>query len=131
LADSKTPALARWHCAHTDGIARWHAAANGHRQGQVQPDGTIWFGGFATFDRIDSTAQVRDWLAVRSDFKASVDTVLTLEVVQPIPRSSAPSARKWAERLPLAARWRHAGAIGGLPRDRAAYVKVIETRPIQ
>jgi hypothetical protein len=42
-------------------------------------------GSFGTFDRIGSVADVRDDLAVRSDWKPQVDRVVTYEVVKELP----------------------------------------------
>ncbi|NBC36611.1 hypothetical protein GTZ99_08575 [Novosphingobium sp. FSY-8] len=133
LADSRNPSP--W----PDGIApQWTVLPTGTRfqmaiaKGQIQPDGTIWYGGFGTFDRIDSTQQVRDWLAVRSDFKGSVDFVLTLEVVQPLPALVGPIGPQVE---PAGCKLLPGGGMQlqmvTLPKDRAAYLKVIEQRPVQ
>lgn len=42
-------------------------------------------GSFGTFDRIESVADVREDLAVRSDWKPLVDRVVTYEVVRELP----------------------------------------------
>lgn len=47
-------------------------------------------GSFGTFDRIDSVADVREDLAVRSDWKPAVDRVVTYEVVRDLPAKIGP-----------------------------------------
>jgi hypothetical protein len=54
-------------------------------KGQVLPDGSLRPGGWGTFQRVDTMQQARD-LAIRSDFKATLDYVLTFEVINPCPR---------------------------------------------
>jgi hypothetical protein len=133
LADSKLPSP--W----PDGIApQFTVLAAGTRfqmaiaRNQIQPDGSIHYGGFGTFQRIETAAQVRDLLAVRSDFKASVDLVLTLEVTQPLPVLVGPIGPQ-VEPSDC-----HLLPGGGmqlqlvtLPRDRALYLKVVEQRALQ
>jgi hypothetical protein len=132
LADSKLPSP--W----PDGIApQFTVLPAGTRfqmaiaKTQIQPDGTIFYGGFGTFQRIDSVQQVRDLLAVRSDFKPTVDMVLTLEVTQPLPVLVGPIGPQ-VEPSDC-----HLLPGGGmqlqmvtLPKDRAQYVKVVEQRAL-
>lgn len=54
-------------------------------KGQVLPDGSLRPGGWGTFQRMDTMQQARDFLAIRSDFKPTLDYVLTFEVIKPLP----------------------------------------------
>ena len=47
-------------------------------------------GGFGTFDNIDDVEEVRDELAVRTDWKPQVDRVVTYEVTRELPVSVGP-----------------------------------------
>jgi hypothetical protein len=84
--------------------AHGHTLPDGGGQGQILPDGTVRPGGWGTFQRLDTAQQARDDLAIRSDFKPTLDYVLTFEVTAPL-RADRPDGRAGGTgRLPPAAR---------------------------
>ncbi|HYG46764.1 MAG TPA: hypothetical protein VD846_02385 [Allosphingosinicella sp.] len=89
-------------------------------------------GRFGTFDRIGSVADVREDLAVRSDWKPEVDRVVTYEVVRDLPVRIGPigpqvDARRCAL---LPGRWSQFEAMVEKGTLRG-YLKVLEVRPIR
>lgn len=101
-------------------------------KGQTQPDGTVRPGGWGTFQRVDTAQQARDDLAIRSDFKPTLDYVLTFEVIAPLPALIGPTG---AQVEPgdchlLPGGWIQLQMLV-LPADRMHYLKVVETRSLQ
>jgi hypothetical protein len=89
-------------------------------------------GGFGTFDRIGSVADVRQGLAVRSDFKARVASVTTYEVTRPLPvllGPVGPQVDPGTCRL-LVGRWSQF-QMQVKPAERMDYLKPIATRTIR
>jgi hypothetical protein len=89
-------------------------------------------GSFGTFDRIGSVADVREDLAVRSDWKPKVDRVVTYEVVRGLPVRIGPIGPQVDPALCalLPGRWSQFQALvekGSL----RSYLKVIEVRAIR
>jgi hypothetical protein len=89
-------------------------------------------GSFGTFDRIASVADVREDLAVRSDWKPQVDRVVTYEIVDPLPADTGivgpqidvpanlylpGGASQFEMKVPAT--------------ERAGHLKVIAVRPIE
>jgi hypothetical protein len=101
-------------------------------RGQILPDGTVRPGGWGTFQRLDTAQQARDDLAIRSDFKPTLDYVLTFEVTAPLPALIGPTG---AQVEPgdchlLPGGWTQLQMLV-LPADRMHYLKVVETRSLQ
>ncbi len=89
-------------------------------------------GSFGTFDRIASVADVREDLAVRSDWKPAVDRVVTYEVVRELPVRIGPVGPQVDSGLCalLPGRWSQFQALvekGTLP----GYLKILEVRAIR
>lgn len=89
-------------------------------------------GSFGTFDRIDSVADVREDLAVRSDWKPKVDRVVTYEVVRELPVRIGPIGPQVDPGLCalLPGRWSQFQALVEKGTLRG-YLKVIEVRAIR
>lgn len=89
-------------------------------------------GNWGTFDRILSVADVREDLAVRSDWKPVVDRVVTYEVVRELPVEIGPIGPQVDRRLCvlLPGRWSQFKALPGEGPLRS-YLKVLEVRPIR
>lgn len=89
-------------------------------------------GSFGTFDRIGSVEEVREDLAVRSDWKPQVDRVVTYEVARELPVRIGPIGPQVDPKLCvlLPGRWSQFQALveKGTLRD---YLKVIEVRGIR
>ena len=89
-------------------------------------------GSFGTFDRIASVADVREDLAVRSDWKPVVDRVVTYEVVRELPVLIGPIGPQIDPGLCalLPGRWSQfqARVVKGTLRS---YLKVLDVRPIR
>jgi hypothetical protein len=98
---------------------------------QLLPDGTVMPGGWGTFRRIDTVAQARDDLAIRSDFKASLDHVLTFEVTAPLPALIGPTGPQveLSDCHLLPGGWMQLQMLV-LPADRMHYLRVVEIRAI-
>jgi hypothetical protein len=101
-------------------------------KGQILPDGTVRPGGFGTFQKVERAQQARDDLAIRSDFKPTLDDVLTLEVTVPLPALIGPIG---AQVEPgdchlLPGGWTQLQMLV-LPADRMHYLRVIEIRALQ
>lgn len=88
-------------------------------------------GSFGTFDRIGSVADVREDLAVRSDWKPKVDRVVTYEVVRELPVRIGPIGPQVDPGLCalLPGRWSQFQALVEKGTLRG-YLKVIEVRAI-
>ena len=89
-------------------------------------------GSFGTFDRIASVADVREDLAVRSDWKPKVDRVVTYEVVRELPVRVGPIGPQVDPGLCalLPGRWSQFQALVEKGTLRG-YLKVLEVRPIR
>ncbi|MEA3064675.1 MAG: hypothetical protein QOJ27_1121, partial [Sphingomonadales bacterium] len=89
-------------------------------------------GSFGTFDRIGSVREVRDDLAVRSDWKPQVDRVVTYEVVRALPVRIGPIGPQVDPKLCvlLPGRWSQFQALVEKGTLRA-YLKVVEVRAIR
>jgi hypothetical protein len=89
-------------------------------------------GSFGTFDRIDSVAEVREDLAVRSDWKPAVDRVVTYEVVRELPVKIGPIGPQVDPGLCalLPGRWSQFQALVEKGTLRS-YLRVIEVRAIR
>lgn len=89
-------------------------------------------GSFGTFDRIASVADVREDLAVRSDWKPAVDRVVTYEVVRELPVLIGPIGPQVDPGLCalLPGRWSQFQARVEKGTLRG-YLKVIEVRAIR
>jgi hypothetical protein len=132
LADSATPSS--W----PDGLApqatvlpvgmRFQMAV---AQSQILPDGTVRPGGWGTFSRVDTLRQAREDLAIRSDFKATLDYVLTFEVIAPLPALVGPTGPQveQSDCHLLPGGWPQLQVLV-LPADRMHYMKVVEQRPL-
>ena len=98
---------------------------------QILPDGTVRPGGWGTFNRVDTVAQARDDLAIRSDFKASLDDVLTFEVIAPLPALIGPTGPQVepGDCHLLPGGWPQLQMLV-LPADRMHYLKVVEQRTL-
>jgi hypothetical protein len=89
-------------------------------------------GRFGTFDNISSVAEVREGLAVRSDWKPQVDRVVTYEVTQPLPvliGPIGPQIDPAACKL-LSGRWSQFKMEVDPSSDRVKYLRVVEVRTI-
>lgn len=89
-------------------------------------------GSFGTFDRIGSVADVREDLAVRSDWKPQVDRVVTYEVVRELPVRIGPIGPQVDPGLCalLPGRWSQFQALVEKGTLRG-YLKVVEVRAIR
>ncbi len=89
-------------------------------------------GSFGTFDRIDSVADVREDLAVRSDWKPAVDRAVTYEVVRELPVKIGPIGPQVDPGLCtlLPGRWSQFQALVEKGTLRS-YLKVLEVRAIR
>ncbi len=89
-------------------------------------------GSFGTFDRIESVADVREDLAVRSDWKPAVDRVVTYEVVRELPVRIGPIGPQVDPGLCalLPGRWSQFEARVEKGTLRS-YLKVLDVRPIR
>lgn len=89
-------------------------------------------GSFGTFDRIASVADVREDLAVRSDWKPQVDRVVTYEVVRELPVRIGPIGPQVDPGLCalLPGRWSQFQALVEKGTLRG-YLQVIEVRAIR
>jgi hypothetical protein len=89
-------------------------------------------GSFGTFDRIASVADVREDLAVRSDWKPRVDRVVTYEIVRELPARIGPVGPQVDSGLCalLPGRWSQFQALVEKGTLRS-YLKVIEVRTIR
>lgn len=89
-------------------------------------------GSFGTFDRIDSVADVREDLAVRTDWKPTVDRVVTYEVVRELPVRIGPIGPQVDPKLCalLPGRWSQFQALVEKGTLRS-YLKVLDVRPIR
>ena len=89
-------------------------------------------GMFGTFDRIASVEDVREDLAVRSDWKPRVDRVVTYEVVRELPVKIGPIGPQVDPKLCvlLPGRWSQFQAVVEKETLRG-YLKVLEVRPIR
>jgi hypothetical protein len=89
-------------------------------------------GSFGTFDRIRSVADVREDLAVRSDWKPRVDRVVTYEVVRALPVRIGPIGPQVDPGLCalLPGRWSQFQALVEKGTLRG-YLKVVEVRAIR
>jgi hypothetical protein len=89
-------------------------------------------GSFGTFDRIGSVADVREDLAVRSDWKPVVDRVVTYEVVRELPVLVGPIGPQVDPGLCvlLPGRWSQFEARVEKGTLRS-YLKVLDVRPIR
>ena len=88
-------------------------------------------GAFATFERIKSVRNVRNYLAVRSDWKPAVDRVAVYEVTQPLPVKIGPIGPQidpLSCRL-LVGRWSQV-EMKVAREERARYLKIIEVHAI-
>jgi hypothetical protein len=88
-------------------------------------------GSFGTFDKIDSVADVREDLAVRSDWKPQVDRVVTYEVVRALPVKIGPIGPQIDPKLCelLSGRWSQFQALVEKGTLRS-FLKVVDVRPI-
>ena len=89
-------------------------------------------GSFGTFDRIASVADVREDLAVRSDWKPKVDRVVTYEVVRDLPVRVGPIGPQVDPGLCalLPGRWSQFQALVEKGTLRS-YLKVLEVRAVR
>lgn len=89
-------------------------------------------GSFGTFDRIASVEDVREDLAVRSDWKPQVDRVVTYEVVRELPVRIGPIGPQVDPKLCvlLPGRWSQFQATVERGTLRS-YLKVLEVRAIR
>ena len=89
-------------------------------------------GSFGTFDRIGSVEEVREDLAVRSDWKPQVDRVVTYEVVRALPVRIGPIGPQVDPKLCvlLPGRWSQFQALVEKGTLRG-YLKVLEVRAIR
>ena len=89
-------------------------------------------GSFGTFDRIASVADVREDLAVRSDWKPKVDRVVIYEVVRELPVRIGPIGPQVDPGLCalLPGRWSQFQALVEKGTLRS-YLKVLDVRPIR
>ena len=89
-------------------------------------------GSFGTFDRIGSVEDVREDLAVRSDWKPQVDRVVTYEVVRELPVKIGPIGPQVDPKLCalLPGRWSQFQALVEKGTLRS-YLKVLDVRPIR
>jgi hypothetical protein len=89
-------------------------------------------GSFGTFDRIAQVEDVREDLAVRSDWKPEVDRVVTYEVVRELPVRVGPIGPQVDPKLCvlLPGRWSQFQALVEKGTLRS-YLKVLEIRPIR
>jgi hypothetical protein len=89
-------------------------------------------GSFGTFDRIASVADVREDLAVRSDWKPAVDRVVTYEVVRELPVRIGPVGPQVDSGLCalLPGRWSQFQALVEKGTLRG-YLKVLKIRSIR
>jgi hypothetical protein len=89
-------------------------------------------GSFGTFDRIASVEDVREDLAVRSDWKSEVDRVVTYEVVRELPVRIGPIGPQVDPKLCalLPGRWSQFQALVERGTLRS-YLKVLEVRAIR
>jgi hypothetical protein len=94
--------------------------------------GTDRPGGFGTFDRVPDVAYVRRALAVKSQWKSTIDRIVTYEVATPLPADTGtvgPQIDREASRyLP--------GGGSQLemkvpPAERIAHLRVVEVRPLR
>jgi hypothetical protein len=88
-------------------------------------------GSFGTFDRIGSVEEVREDLAVRSDWKPQVDRVVTYEVVRALPVRIGPIGPQVDPKLCvlLPGRWSQFQALVEKGTLRS-YLEVLEVRAI-
>lgn len=89
-------------------------------------------GSFGTFDRIGSVEDVREDLAVRTDWKPQVDRVVTYEVVRELPVKIGPIGPQVDPKLCvlLPGRWSQFQALVEKGTLRT-YLKVLEVRAIR
>ena len=89
-------------------------------------------GSFGTFDRIGSVEEVREDLAVRTDWKPEVDRAVTYEVVRALPVRVGPIGPQVDPKLCvlLPGRWSQFQAMVEKGTLRG-YLKVLEVRPIR
>jgi len=89
-------------------------------------------GNWGTFDRIWNVRDVRDHLAVRSDWKPDVDRVVTYEVVRPLPVRIGPIGPQVDPKLCryLPGRWSQFQSLAEKGTFRR-YLKVLEVRAIR
>jgi hypothetical protein len=89
-------------------------------------------GSFGTFDRIGSVEDVREDLAVRSDWKPQVDRVVTYEVVRELPVRIGPIGPQVDPKLCvlLPGRWSQFQALVEKGTLRS-YLKVLEVRALR
>lgn len=101
-------------------------------KGQMQPDGTVYPGGWGTFQRVDTLQQARDDLAISSRFKTTLDYVLTFEVTAPLPALIGPTGPQVepSDCHLLPGGWTQLQMLV-LPADRMHYLKIIDQRAIQ
>ena len=89
-------------------------------------------GSFGTFDDIRSVKDVRTRLAVRSDWKPTVDRAVIYEVIKPLPvliGPIGPQVDPGTCRL-LAGRWSQF-SMQVEPKQRMQYLRVLVVRPIR
>lgn len=89
-------------------------------------------GGFGTFDRIGDIAEVRSGLAVKQAWKPVVTSVVTFEVIRPLPARIGPVGPQvdgGTCRL-LVGRWSQLQMLVP-PAERLAYIRKIDERPIR
>jgi hypothetical protein len=89
-------------------------------------------GSFGTFDNVDEVEDVRSRLAVKKEWKAQVDRVVTYEVTRPLPVKVGPVGPQVDGRSCrlLIGRWSQLQMT--VPADaRMSYLKVVRVRPIR
>lgn len=89
-------------------------------------------GGFGTFDRIETAADVREYLAVLVEWKPAIDRVVTFEVVRPLTVETGPVGPQVDPRLCalLPGRWSQFQMM--VPgKERMSYLRIVEVRPLQ
>lgn len=89
-------------------------------------------GNWGTFDRIWNVRDVRDHLAVRTDWKPDVDRVVTYEVVRPLPVRIGPIGPQVDPKLCalLPGRWSQFQSLAAAGTLRS-YLEVLEVREIR
>ncbi|HEX6376827.1 MAG TPA: hypothetical protein VFZ91_14040 [Allosphingosinicella sp.] len=89
-------------------------------------------GNWGTFDRVRSVEDVREYLAVRSDWKPKVDRVVTYEVVRALKVLIGPIGPQVDPGLCalLPGRWSQFKALPA-DGDLRSYLKVLDVRPIR
>ena len=87
-------------------------------------------GAFGTFDHLDELDDVRDGLAVRTEWKPSVDRFVTYEVTRPLPVFVGPVGPQVDPRSCrlLPGRWSQLQLLAE-PMERMQFLRVVEVRP--